>query len=725
MDKVEKETNKIIQKLSKIEDNIKEKLNLPPYHYIELCIIFINYCDELTISKDDFLTAHSQITKDDEEEDASNEEFCTKIFNIISNNNSFAPIHALFAYLKTISINDKINTKILFKILDREEKGNIEFDNVETLISNLEDYLDIKEDWNDFIESFKGKKLTMRNLSQGDFINRITHLFDLASQKISELIKKSVDKYVGDQLSENNDNNINNNNKSKSKSFNSNNTKEKRNKDKNKDKDKENSNSSSSNVSSSKLFSKKTERNDESDNENNIKENKDNKENKENKDNKDNNENENENDNENENEKDNNQAIVPYDSTINNDNNINSNGINLEEVNFDDSLFEKIFDRRKELKIHQIKNTSLLYDITLEEFLTEFQRYEKTYFDKTKFINIFCDIIQQKTSDVFKGPMLRYSLSLLYQFIDVEKKNKLSYYEILGPVIVLTKAKTEERLNMIFSYGTPELISIVSGILSLYLNSDVIKDFNILSEIFIKTCSQMDLRKSQNIFKWIFGKNEENIIDKNFDFLVEEESIEEDSKKDIINGNIIKKLNSLFQKTKFGGVNQFSIIDITNKLLLKYSLLGQMNMHHLKSLIEDLLNERFGEQKSKEKIRGKFEFLNFIEKFINFGKTELVDVTLLHSLFILIFSGSTMEKIRSIFIIHDINENELLKVYDFEIYLSHMFHFLLTEMGFDDNNLGKYLAKHIVDLISQGKEGVSFMQIMEFFENIDFDIPSN
>ena len=47
--------------------------------------------------------------------------------------------------------------------------------------------------------------------------------------------------------------------------------------------------------------------------------------------------------------------------------------------------------------------------------------------------------------------MLRYSLSLLYQFIDVEKKNKLSYYEISGPVIVLTKAKKEERLNYDFS----------------------------------------------------------------------------------------------------------------------------------------------------------------------------------------------------------------------------------------------------------------------------------
>ena len=703
MEIIQNETNKIIEKLSKTEENIKEKLNLPPYHYIELCIIFINYCDELTISKDDFLIAHSQITKDEEDEDASNDEFCTKLFNIISNNKPSAPIHALFAYLKSISITDKLNTEILFKILDREEKGNIEFDNVETLISNLEEYLDIKEDWNDFIESFKGKKLTMRNLSQGDFINRISNLFDLASQKINELIKKSVEKFPPEeeQKPENNFLNLFNNNKSKSNNS----------KDEDKKSNKNISGQSSSNPDSSKLFSKKSEKNNDNNDEN------------ENKIINSNNDNNDENDNEN--NKDNNQAIVPYDSTNNNNDNINNNGINLDEVNFDDSLFEKIFDRRKELKIHQIKNTSLLYDITLEEFLLEFQKYEKTYFDKNKFINIFCEIIQQKTSDVFKGPMLRYSLSLLFQFIDVEKKNKLSYYEILGPVIVLTKAKTEERLNMIFSYGASELVSIVSGILSLYLNSDVIKDFNILSEIFIKTCTQMDLKKSQNIFKWIFGNKEEiNNVDKNFDFLVEEENNEEDNNKMVIDGKIINQLNLIFEQTKFGGINQFSIIDITNKLLLKYSLLGQMNTHHLKSLIDDLLNIKYGEQKSKEKIRARLEFLNFIEKFINFGKTELVDITLLHSLLILIFSGSTMEKVRSIFIIHDINENELLKSFDFGNYLSHMFQFLLTEMGFEDNNLSNYLGKHIVDLISQGKEGVSFMQIMEFFENIDFDIPS-
>jgi len=708
MEKLEKETKKIIDKLSKIEENIKEKLNLPNYHYIELCIIFINYCEELTISKDDFLIANSQITKDDEEQENSNEEFCIKIFNIISNDKPTAPIHALFAYLKSISITDKINAEILFKILDREEKGNIEFDNVETLISNLEEYLDIKEDWNDFIESFKGKKLTMRNLSQGDFITRITNLFDQAEKKILELAIKSADKYAEEEKP----NNFLKLSSSKEDDKNS------------KSKSRNNiSEQSSSNISSSKIFSKKSEKNNE--NENNENNNIDNDNEKKEDNNK---ENVNINTENKENEKGNNQAIVPYDSSnINNENNnMISNGINLDEVNFDDSLFEKIFDRKKELKIHQLKNTSLLYDITLEEFLGEFQKYEKTYFDKNKFINVFCEIIQKKTSDVFKGPMLRYSLSLLYQFIDSEKKNKLSYYEILGPIIVLTKAKTEERLNMIFSYDNPELISIVCGILSLYLNTDVIKDFNILSEIFVKTCGQLDLRGAQNIFKWIFGNSEDYNLDKNFDFLVEEEStIEESNDNMAVNGEIIKQLNLIFDNTKFGGIHDFFIIDITNKLLMKYSLLGQMNIHHLNSLVDDLLNSKFGEQKSKEKTKARLEFLSFIEKYINFGKTELVDVTLLHSLFILIFSGSTMEKVRSIFVIHDINENELLKTFDFGKYLAHMFHFLLSEMGIDDNNLSNYMGKNISESISKGKEGVSFMQIMEFFENINFDIPSH
>ena len=164
-------------------------------------------------------------------------------------------------------------------------------------------------------------------------------------------------------------------------------------------------------------------------------------------------------------------------------------------------------------------------------------------------------------------------------------------------------------------------------------------------------------------------------------------------------------------------------MEITNILIIKYSLLGQMNSIHMNNFVDELIYNKFGEQKSKEKNKAKVEFLNFLKKFINFGKNKLVDITLIHSLFILIFSGSTTEKVRSIFAVHDVNESGLLKNNEFITYLKNMFHFLLIEMELKDDNLSDYMGKYIVDSLSNGKEGLSFVQIMEFFENIDIDIP--
>ena len=139
-----------------------------------------------------------------------------------------------------------------------------------------------------------------------------------------------------------------------------------------------------------------------------------------------------------------------------------------------------------------------------------------------------------------------------------------------------------------------------------------------------------------------------------------------------------------------------------------------MNLNHLNLLIDDLLNIKYGSQKTKEKTRYKQEFLAFIEKFINFSKTELIDITLLHSLFILIFSGSTLDKIRSIFIIHDLNETENIKSSDFCNYIIHMYYFMLKEIDFDENNLNilsNDLGKNIIDNISKGKDNLGFGDI--------------
>ena len=720
MEEIEKEIKKVAEKILKSFPDLKEKIKPESYHFIEICIIFSEYCDDLTISKEDFIAANKIFADDEDSEDINNskEEIFTKIFNFLSGdkekdttNNSTIPLYVLYGYLKIISINDKINNEILFKILDRKEKGNIDFENAETLISNLEDFLDIKEDWNDFIESYKGKKLTPRNLNQGDFSSKIKKLFYLAEVKVFDLAKKSFEANEPNKSKSNNNDNTENN-KNEENNFNIN-----INLNNNNFNNKANSRQSSSNISSSKAISRKSEKGEDNilNNEKQLKLNLQDDEHSINNDN---------------NNKNNNQAIVPYDSSRNMNINNNSNGIgiNLDEANFDESLFEKIFDKRKEIKIHQIKNSSLLYDINLDEFLHEFKKYEKDFFDKNKFISVFCEIIQAHTSEVFKGPMLRYSLSLLFQIIDIEKKNKISYYEILGPIAMLTKAKTEERLNLIFSYEPPELISIICGILCLYLNTEIIKDFNILSEIFIKACYQMNIKKSQNFLEWIFGNKGDENLEKNFDFLIEEENTENSDDENMVNGKVINKLNNIFLKSNFFGINNFSIIDVTNKIMFKYSLLGQMNFNHVNSLVDDLLNEKYETQKTKEKNRYKQEFLFFLEKFLNFTKNELIDMTLIHALFILIFSGSSLDKVRSIFIIHDLKETETIKINDFRFYLKNMYYFMLKEIDFEENiNLNELvndLAKNICDNLNRGRESICFGDIADFFDNVDFDIPS-
>ena len=402
------------------------------------------------------------------------------------------------------------------------------------------------------------------------------------------------------------------------------------------------------------------------------------------------------------------QTIAAY---RNDQNNNNNNFMSAD-------IFDNVFDKRKEEKIFQIKSTSLLYDIPLEEFLDEFKKYENCDFDKNNFINALSQIIQEKTSDVFRGPMLRYSLSILYQYINVEHKNKISYYEILGPIIILTKASNEDRIKTLFSFNKDELILVISGLLSLYLNEDVVKDFSILSEIFIKACNEMNLVNANEFYNWIFNTDEnEQQNNMNIDLFVEEDNEQETS---FSNTQINEVLKYKFNQTKFSENSRFSIIEITNKLL-DNSLLGQINVSKLNSFVEDLLKEKYEDKSEKEKAKITQEFMKFISKYINLNNSEFIEVPLLHSLFMLLFKGSTTEKVKSIFMIYDTDENSLLKSKDLCNYLSNVFHFLLNEMEIKDRKLSDYLGNNIVESISEGKDGVNFIQILEFFDNIDIE----
>ena len=153
--------------------------------------------------------------------------------------------------------------------------------------------------------------------------------------------------------------------------------------------------------------------------------------------------------------------------------------------------------------VRKCKLTSFLYDVSLKEFISEFQKYEGEIFDKMKFINTILDIIKKKTSNLFKSSVQKLALSMLFQIIDINRINKVTYYEIMGVMLFLTKGSNEERLSEFFNYTKSQLNQIICGILSLYLNSDIIKDYSILSDIFVNVFAKERIRNSNELFNWI------------------------------------------------------------------------------------------------------------------------------------------------------------------------------------------------------------------------------
>ena len=65
---------------------------------------------------------------------------------------------------------------------------------------------------------------------------------------------------------------------------------------------------------------------------------------------------------------------------------------------------------------------------------------------------------------------------------------------------------------------------------------------------------------------------------------------------------------------------------------------------------------------------------------------------------------------------------------DFCNYIIHMFYFMLKEIELGENNnlyeLANDLGKNIVENITKGKESICFGNIVEYFDNVDFGIPS-
>ena len=191
MTDLEKEMNLISSNLESISEKMKQIFHLPPYHYVELFIYFNNFIeDEISISKESFISANSSLAQSDEEDDETLDNISNEIYNKLTSSNS-APLFSLYAFLKTISINDDLNDDILFQILDKDEKGYIDYSDVEVLISSFEDFTNERNDWSDFQQSFEGKKMTKRNLSQSEFDVSLINLFNSAEEIINKKVEKS------------------------------------------------------------------------------------------------------------------------------------------------------------------------------------------------------------------------------------------------------------------------------------------------------------------------------------------------------------------------------------------------------------------------------------------------------------------------------------------------------------------------------------------------------
>ena len=631
---------------------MKQTFHLPPYYYIELFIYFNNFIeDEISISKESFISANSSLAQTDEEDDETLDNISNEIYSKFTSSNS-APLFSLYAFLKTISINDDLNDDILFQILDKDEKGYIDYSDVEVLISSFEDFTNERNDWSDFQQSFEGKKMTKRNLSQSEFDVSLINLFNSAEEIINKKVEKSFNA-CRNFISRRNSGKNSNKNSSDEKSSETNNN--------------------------SKVIKEKKKMNNNS----------------------------------------NNQGITIYNNTTSlNYQNINYDNI---EENMNISIEDIIFDKRKEDLINQIKLTSFLYDVSLKEFISEFQKYEGEIFDKMKFINTILDIIKKKTSNLFKSSVQKLALSMLFQIIDINHINKVTYYEIMGVMLFLTKGSNEERLSEFFNYTKSQLNQIICGILSLYLNSDIIKDYSILSDIFVNVFANERIRNSNELFNWIFrdDKIEENDIqENNIDEELNNESFVQNLSEN--KAEALKALNERFINAKkifSNELESLSIIDVTHELL-NHSLLGQINNFQLSSLLEVLLNWKFGEEKTKERIKIKNSIFSFIEKYFDFSQNELVDITNLHPLFLLMFTGTTIEKIRSIFNIYEIDENGVFDSEDLIDYISNVFKFLLKEMNVECGITNKNLAEIFFKSISKGKDKISLIDLVQGFEYI-------
>ena len=76
----------------------------------------------------------------------------------------------------------------------------------------------------------------------------------------------------------------------------------------------------------------------------------------------------------------------------------------------------------------------------------------------------------------------------------------------------------------------------------------------------------------------------------------------------------------------------------------------------------------------------------------------------------------------SIFIINDVNENESIDTEDLIDYFSHLFDYLLREMKISNLIDPSEIAREIITTFAKGKEKISLIMLVHFYESVLLDI---
>jgi hypothetical protein len=326
--------------------------------------------------------------------------------------------------------------------------------------------------------------------------------------------------------------------------------------------------------------------------------------------------------------------------------------------------------------------------------------------------------IINKYTNHFSQHTKKHSLIQLFNILSYPNKSEVDINELLGGVLALTKDSDDKliKINLINSdIGS----AILTGMLKLYVNSELVPDVSILSEAIIYEMNSTNLRLEEFISKQSSCENG------NFEqSSINEGSIEENEKysEEELIGKLISFVNTSFETSQSklnSELMKMNILEIT-EIIEKYSMLGQINKAQMMLAIEEIFSKsqvKFKEyNEKKEQISSFLSILNINNNY------ELFDITQMHSALIIFFKGSVEDKVQSIFKICD-NEGQMMSFVEIFNFFKNVLSFLSNHLQIEDkviDSIARTLLEEIYTNfnLNTEKDKINAKNLTEFYYKI-------